>query len=230
MPFMQGFHHRPPITYVATPSKRRTGITTRKTQKKNTNKTITNRAEKKHNHVSIDENAAIDQEGVFVKLSAIGIGTDSHDRIGSYARPVSLVMRWSMLPGSPNFVLVRMIIYQWYENDDGVLPQLSDVLENVLVGTNNALFSPYRQDTNNTRVLWDKLAWVAGETGSTQRVLTGKLMIPGKKIRQMRFDRATATSGSDMLYLMLISSRLSSDGAPQKPNFIGNCNIRFTDL
>ncbi len=194
------------------------------------NKTTTNRAEKKHAHLSIDENANIHQNGTILKLSAIGTSTDSHDRIGSYARPISLVMRWAMNPGSPNFTLVRMIIFQYHENDDGNAPGSADVLENVLIDSNNQLFSPYRQDSNNTRVLWDKMSWVAGETGSSQRVLTGKVVIPQSKIKQLRFDRGTVTSGSEMLYLLLISSRLVTDSDPVKPNFIAISNIRFTDL
>ncbi len=194
-----------------------------------TNKVITNRAEKKHEHNSIDENAAVDQNGALVKLSPVGIGSSNHDRIGSYCRPISIVMRWSMLPGSPNFTLVRMILFQFNCDDDVIPPTSADVLENTLVDTNNQLFSPYKQDNNNTRVLWDKMSWVAGETGSSQRVLTGKVMIPGKKIRQLRFNRGGSTSGSGMIYLLLISSRLDADAQALKPNFLGTCNIRFTD-
>ncbi len=234
MPFGQGLVFRKPPTTIRTNRRtfanKITIVRNTRAAPKAVNKVITNRAEKKHNHVSIDENASIDQAGAVVKLSAIGEGLDSHDRIASYARPISLVMRWSMNPGSPNFTLVRMVIFQWHQSDDGVTPQLSDVFENTLAMSNNALFSPYRQDSNNTRVLWDKMSWVAGETGSTQKVLTGKVMIPGSKIRQLRFDRSTVDSGSDMIYMFLISSRLVSDGASLKPNFIAISNIRFTDI
>ncbi len=194
------------------------------------NRVITNRAEKKHDHCSIDENANIDQNGVIVKISAIGQGDDNHDRQGAYARPISLQMRWAMNPGSPNFTLVRMLIFQWRCPDTDGPPVVADVLENTLPNTTNLLFSPYKQDSNNTRVLWDKMSWVAGETGTTQKVLTGRVLIPTKKLKQLRFNRGGVTTGSDMIFLLLVSSRLVSDGASLKPNFIAIPNIRFTDL
>ncbi len=145
---------------------RRGQVVTRKPRRV-VNRVITNRAEKKHDHCSIDENASIDQNGVIVKISAIGQGDDNHDRQGAYARPISLQMRWAMNPGSPNFTLVRMLIFQWRCPDTDGPPEVADVLENTLPNTNNLLFSPYKQDSNNTRVLWDKMSWVAGESGTT---------------------------------------------------------------
>ncbi len=234
MPFGQGLRFRPAPSHLITRRRtfpnRVTIVRNRAPQTRSVNRVMTNRAEKKHCHVSIDENAGIDQNGTIVKLSAMGQSSDNHDRVGSYARPISLVMRYAMNPGSPNFTLVRMIIFQWHCDDTDGPPTNDDVLENTLADTNNMLFSSYKQDNNNTTVLWDKMSWVAGETGSSQRVLTGKVMIPKSKIKQLRYGRGGLTTGSEMIFLLLVSSRLDSDLAALKPNFIGIPNIRFTDL
>ncbi len=195
---------------------------------KKMDRAITKRAEKKHNHIQITENADIDEEGAFVKLSAIGGGTDNHDRLGSYCTPISLKMQFAMQPGTPNFVIVRMMIFAYYENDDTPNePLITDVLENTT--GDNALYSPYRQANNNTRVLWDRLGYVCGLTGSNFKVITGKVLIPKSKMKVLKFNRAGVTDGTNMLYLLLISSRLGIDPGTEKPTFSAVSNLRFTD-
>lgn len=207
----------------------RTNVPRVRQQRNTANRAITARAEKKHEHNSINANASIDQNGDIIKLSPIGQGQDNHDRLGAYCKATSLQMRWAMLPGSPNFVLVRMILFQYLCDDDVTPPTSADVLENTLPDSDNQLFSPYKQDNNLTRVLWDKMSWVAGESQSTQKVLTGRVMIPGKKIKKFKFNRGGQTSGSNMIYLLLVSTRLDGDAASFKPNFKAIANIRFTD-
>ncbi len=194
------------------------------------NRTITERAEKKHNHLSITENANIDQDGVFVKLSAIGQGQDNHDRVGAYCRAISFNMSFAFQPGTPNFVVVRMLIFQFHCDDDAPNnPKTSDVLENTLPDTDNALYSPYKQSNNNTRVLYDKLGYVCGETAANFKLMTGKILIPKSKMKVFRYQRAGQVTGSGMIYLLLLSTRLVLDADALKPTFSGISNIRFTD-
>ncbi len=193
------------------------------------NQNMTRRMEKKHQHLSININNQFDQNGEVVKLSNIGQGVDNHDRVGSYCRAISLKWQFACLPGTANFVVVRMIIFQYFEDDDAPnTPVASDVLENTAPDTDNQLYSPYKQDNNNTRVLWDRLGYVCGESGSNFKVITGKTLIPGKKIKQFKFNRL-ATDGSNMIYLLVVSSRLEGDANAIKPNLRGTTNIRFTD-
>ncbi len=192
------------------------------------NRTITNRAEKKHNHISINSNADLDTGGDLIKLTALGQGIDNHDRIGAYVTPVSIKFQYSMLPATNvNFIIVRMLIFQWTEPDDLAPPTPQDVLENT--AGDNVLFSPYLQDNNNTRVLWDRLGWIAGGNTANFKCMTGKVLIPGRKMKNLKFTRGGGTTGSNQIYLLLFSSRIVADPDALKPNLIGISNLRYTD-
>ncbi len=199
--------------------------------KRTINKTITKRAEKKHFHIIHGYNSNFDQTGQMVSLTDILQGTDNHTRIGAYIRPTSLKFTFSIHPPVSDIALTlcRVIIFQFHESDGPGPPEVGDLLETVSVALAR-LYSPYLQDSNNTKVLYDKLFYVMGSVNSQQKPFIGRVLV--SKIKQIRYLRGggAQVDGSDKLFMYITSEVTDATASNEKPFFDGVSNVRYTDL
>ncbi len=146
------------------------------------NKAISNRAEKKHHETLLTENTFFDNSGAMISLSQINQGLLIDTRIGASIRPTSLKISFEVRASvTPAFVnICRILIFQYKEIDTTAapanLPTVADILENTTV-QNLRLYSPYRQDAVNTRVIYDRLFYVTSSINSQHRVKLVKTIL-----------------------------------------------------
>jgi len=154
--------------------------------------------------------------------------------IGNTITPKSLEIRWTIIGctysaflASDAYNTTRVIVHQWMDAD---VPLSADILQ--YSGDGWAPYSPYQiESLKKMRVLKDfhKVTYSANcegtSTNSTSTCVSGKIVIPGSKLRPLTFAPTTNTCINGNIYLYVASD----SGTPPSPGIIFNSRLTFYD-
>lgn len=169
--------------------------------------------------------SSISNSGVILPLASIVQGDYSTDRAGNKVLPTSWSIRGNVT-GSDNFNYVRLVVFQW--NDDNLVttPQITELFENTS-GT-GSLYSTFNRQNLGVqyRVLADKLLRVSHNNMNPDINKSRIIKLKGYKyLKEMTFQGAAVT-GFGQIYICMISD----SSVLTHPSFEGFSVVNFRDL
>lgn len=168
----------------------------------------------------------------FYKLTSITQGVGDIQRIGDEVSLKSVFVRmFTQFNSSPQDrnPIIRVIIFQWNEDDASALPVASDILQDVgILGIPGQIVRQYTIDKDRKyTVLFDKL-FNHSLTGG-QDVITSEVFIDKKFNRKIQYGNGV-TSGINQLYMMVqTSDNLGVAASNELPLITFSARVRYYD-
>lgn len=155
-------------------------------------------------YVQTDLGTSISNSATIQKMAPINLGNYATDRIGNKVTPTSWSVRGN-ITGNDNFNYIRLVVFQWY--DDNLLnpPLYTEVFENT--SGNSQLYSTFNRQNLNVQfqVLADKLYRVTANSNNPDLNKARIIKLKGyKNLREMSFLGAN-TDGFGQIYCLLVS-------------------------
>lgn len=146
--------------------------------------------------------ANVDYNGVISSVSSVPQGDTDVSRDGDRIMPLTFELRgtWAV---ADSFNVCRTILFRW--NND-TTPAVTDILDTTFIATGQAPVAPFTHDTRQMyTVLMDQTVFL-----HTYKIIDGltwpKFKLPRVPIQYL----AASTTGSNKLYLLLISDSAAS--------------------
>lgn len=150
-------------------------------------------------------------------LTNIPQGLLDTNRIGDVIKLKALTFRCEMI-GHSLFNYIRMIIFQW-KSLNALPPAVTAVLNGI---SPTYLTQPKVDNRPNYQILYDRTFKMDPDNPSI--VLNSKARLKYAK-RDLIFNAGSATQGTNLIYLLLISDGIGSTN----PDFKGEFNFWYTD-
>lgn len=168
-------------------------------------------------NVHID--TAVGTTGVYYDISSITQGDAYNQRDGNVIHPFEVGVTFLLIPNeTPAYAGLRVVIFRWLQDTTVEVPSDSVLFENF---TNDEWMSPFKGDTRNFAVLFDqKISAVTLEPVPIRDI---RVTNRGRSLGTPKYE-ATATTGRDHIYLLLIS-----DNNVNTHTVVGHHWIRWTD-
>lgn len=163
-------------------------------------------------------------------IAEVAQGDLVSEREGNQINPAGLTINYVPYSAAETagvdekYNIVRTIIFQWHPDNAADAPTLSEILSS----TSYAYISPYqcKQGQSKFTILHDSTQTLNQNYADVEKLgQVTKVFIPGKKMRKMQFS-GTATTGTNMLYLVIVSDSTTSN----HPNVDYSYNFRFYDM
>jgi len=163
--------------------------------------------------------AAVDAGGVISKFQVPTQGDGVSDRNGDAIKLKRLRVRLHLI-GADSTNVIRAIIFRWNNNDSTSVPVIADVLQ-TLNAVSQYQYTSDRQ--NEFHIVADKtFTFSLNGTNAKDWIIAYYGRKLGKK--SLIFN-ASLTTGTDMLYLLLLSDSVASP----HPTIGGYCRLEYTD-
>lgn len=176
--------------------------------------------EKKHFTVSSGGFQTVSDTGTVTSISNVTQADTDTGRDGDQLYIRSLELQWQC-DVIDTYNTMRIIIFQWYQNDSTSTPAVGDILQTL--SNSSGVISPYNHDQRfNYRILYDKVVTLT--QGNTDASYVYKSMITKFPKRKMQFNAAD-TTGTNKLYILKISDS-SATSHPQVRNIT---KLNFSD-
>lgn len=174
--------------------------TTSAVTKKEVLKLIHGNIETKHKD-STAFTGSILSSGGFTLLSDIVPGDLDSNRVGTKIDPFKMSFRGEIIGADTPYNRVRVIVFQWHENDDNVPPDISYILQNV-ANEDQRLTSQYRWDKRNEfTILYDHLFHlVIGQDSVLQH-----MSFSVDKMRKIKYNEGNVSTAESNVYLYMVS-------------------------
>lgn len=171
---------------------------------------------------------AFDYAGQLYNLFYPAQGDTDQTRDGDKAKLVSCYMKLSIEKGSAgaDFQFCRVIVFQWHQNTaDASTPDINDILS----GSSNInnFLEPINHDkmmANNFTILYDKIHEICP---TRYPVINKKISLKYAK-KGVQFNGGAST-GTDQLFMWVVSDVDTGAGATTKPLLKFACKVTFTD-
>jgi len=163
--------------------------------------------------------SSVDAGGVISKFLVPPQGDGVSDRNGDAIKLKRLRVRLHLI-GADSTNVIRAIIFRWNNNDGTTVPVIGDVLQTL----STASQYQYTSDRQNEfHIVADKtFTFSLNGTNAKDWIIAYYGRKLGKK--SLTFN-AALTTGTDMLYLLLLSDSVA---APH-PTVGGTCRLEYTD-
>lgn len=163
-------------------------------------------------------------------ITDIGQGLGDTQRIGDEVTLQSVLLRLLLFYKTPSFYsaqlmqVMRVICFQWREDSASTVPTATDILQAFAVGYD--ICRPLKIDNDKKyRILFDR------QYELTDRTALGHIVdvfINTKFSKTIQFTNAAST-GTDHVYLMILSSNDSDFDVNNLPNVSIRTRVRYTD-
>lgn len=155
------------------------------------------------------------------KWFAVPQGTGQAARIGNEIQASHMELRYS-LASADTFNILRVIVFQWREDDATVGPVYTDILyrPSTSVSWHNALYNYDQRESY--KILYDKRHFVDADNQAKDTFVSTKIKVPHKKII---FNGSGATDGKNMIYVLFVSDSALAG----HPGFMNQARLYYRD-
>jgi len=178
-------------------------------------------------YLQTDLTTTVSYNGSFQSLALVDQGDYATKRVGNKVIPTSWTIRGSMT-GSDNFNFIRMVVFQWHDDNAINPPGIDDIFENT-TGSTSALYSTFNRQHIGSQfhVLSDRLMRVSANALNpdinSARIITN--MKGWKGLKEITFQ-GSSTYAFNQLYILMISDSSTIN----HPAFDGYAVVNYRDL
>jgi hypothetical protein len=162
---------------------------------------------------------SITSAGTIQNLSAMTQGVAQSQRVGDRCSLEAMALKYCFYPNSTNGNAVRIVLFQWLQNNSVTVPTSALVLQYNTVAY--ASLAPYQFTGAKDElfaIVYDKLHSI--DPGSSPAIGQAEISLKG---RDVSFDQA-ATTGIGHIYSLIIS-----DAAASAPTFSCTTRLLYRD-
>lgn len=173
-------------------------------------------------------NNAIDVTGIVSNaLTAPSQGVADTERIGDKINITSISFRFS-ITAADGTNLIRLLIFQWHEDDNVSVPVISDILTDPTSGALSPVYYHYNHDTigHKFTVLYDKVYNLSGDdVGGENQQVYKSMYIPRKYMkRSVKFTGGSIKGMNHVRFLCV-----SDSGSVSHPSMDWIARAHYTD-
>mgnify|MGYP000140011448 CR=1 FL=1 len=161
----------------------------------------------------------------FLQLSANTQGVGDLQHVGDEITPVAYNIHYQLAAADTSNIC-RIVLFQWLMDTTAAAPDATLWNWNSETGNTEAPLGVLDWSRrSNVNVLYDS-GPMAMVFGAANGVKAGKIRIAGKRMRKIKINRGTTSSGTGHLYLMYVSD----SGAVNHPSFEFTSQLLFKDM